>query len=424
MSEIELSGGPVSPIATVPPPMTLNNPPRNRWRTIACILWGFLLGFSDAAPGALLPHIEEYYDINYAAVSCIWVSNAVGFIIIALGSDKIEPLLGKQKALLASCVLSVIMYALVASGTVFPVVVIGFLFGGMGAGIGVAQTNVFLSRMLKKAQLLSFLHAAYGVGATISPIIATATVNAGVTWHFFYLILLGLYLVNGVNLFLAFGNANDLEPWQEEGEATTGNLKPAAKSPITWLLSLFILLYQGAEVAMAGWIVTFLFDFRHGNPSTMGYVALGFWGGLTIGRLVLTNVLSRCTGIRRGVFIVSILSIVFVVLAWVIPLVVAVAVLTCLAGIFIGPNYPLMVAFTTTEGLIPRKIQVITITVMTAFGSSGGALFPFLTGLISQLAGTYVIMPIFISLYGTMTFIWMLLPNVERQGNSKLLRWW
>lgn len=404
--------------------MTLNNPPRNRWRTIACILWGFLLGFSDAAPGALLPHIEEYYDINYAAVSCIWVSNAVGFIIIALGSDKIEPLLGKQKALLASCVLSVTMYALVASGTVFPVVVIGFLFGGMGAGIGVAQTNVFLSRMLKKAQLLSFLHAAYGVGATISPIIATATVNAGVTWHFFYLILLGLYLVNGVNLFLAFGNANDLEPWQEEGEATTGNLKPAAKSPITWLLSLFILLYQGAEVAMAGWIVTFLFDFRHGNPSTMGYVALGFWGGLTIGRLVLTNVLSRCTGIRRGVFIVSILSIVFVVLAWVIPLVVAVAVLTCLAGIFIGPNYPLMVAFTTTEGLIPRKIQVITITVMTAFGSSGGALFPFLTGLISQLAGTYVIMPIFISLYGTMTFIWMLLPNVERQGNSKLLRWW
>lgn len=424
MSEIELSGGPVSPIATVPPPMTLNNPPRNRWRTIACILWGFLLGFSDAAPGALLPHIEEYYDINYAAVSCIWVSNAVGFIIIALGSDKIEPLLGKQKALLASCVLSVTMYALVASGTVFPVVVIGFLFGGMGAGIGVAQTNVFLSRMLKKAQLLSFLHAAYGVGATISPIIATATVNAGVTWHFFYLILLGLYLVNGVNLFLAFGNANDLEPWQEEGEATTGNLKPAAKSPITWLLSLFILLYQGAEVAMAGWIVTFLLDYRHGNPSTMGYVALGFWGGLTIGRLVLTNVLSRCTGIRRGVFIVSILSIVFVVLAWVIPLVVAVAVLTCLAGIFIGPNYPLMVAFTTTEGLIPRKIQVITITVMTAFGSSGGALFPFLTGLISQLAGTYVIMPIFISLYGTMTFIWMLLPNVERQGNSKWLRWW
>lgn len=291
--------------------MTLDNPPRNRWRTIACILWGFLLGFSEAAPGALLPYMEEYYSINYAEVSCIWVSNAVGFIIIALVSDKIEPLLGKQKALLVSCVFNVIMYALVASGTVFPVIVVGFLFGGMGAGIGLAQSNVFLSRMQRKARLLSFLHAAYGIGATVSPLIATAIVNAGIAWHYFYLILLGLYLVNGINLFMSFGNAHDLLPWQAEGEVLSGNLMPAVRAPVTWYLSLFLFFYQGAEVAMAGWIVTFLLDYRHGDPSTVGYVALGFWGGLTIGRLVLTNMISRYS-IRRGVFIVSLLSIMLV----------------------------------------------------------------------------------------------------------------
>ncbi|CAN3484662.1 bypass of stop codon protein 6 [Diutina catenulata] len=423
MPEIELSGGPESHANLQTPPMTLDNPPRNRWRTIACILWGFSLGFSEAAPGALLPYMEEYYTINYAEVSCIWVSNAVGFIIIALVSDKIEPLLGKQKALLVSCVFSVVMYALVASGTVFPVIVVGFLFGGMGAGIGLAQTNVFLSRMQRKARLLSFLHAAYGIGATVSPLIATAIVNAGIAWHYFYLILLGLYSVNGINLFMSFGNAHDLLPWQAEGEALSGNLMPAVRAPVTWYLSLFLFFYQGAEVAMAGWIVTFLLDYRHGDPSTVGYVASGFWGGLTIGRLVLTNMISRYS-IRRGVFIVSLLSIMFVALAWVIPKVVAVAVLACLAGIFIGPNAPLMMAFSSTEGLIPRKIQVTTITVVSAFGCSGGALFPFLTGLISQSAGTYVIMPIFISLYGAMALMWMLLPNVERKRSSKWLQWW
>ncbi|CAN3357491.1 bypass of stop codon protein 6 [Diutina catenulata] len=423
MSEIELSGGPESHANLQTPPMTLENPPRNRWRTIACILWGFSLGFSEAAPGALLPYMEEYYSVNYAEVSCIWVSNAVGFIIIALVSDKIEPLLGKQRALLVSCVFNVIMYALVASGTVFTVVVVGFLFGGMGAGIGLAQTNVFLSRMQRKARLLSFLHAAYGIGATVSPLIATAIVNAGIAWHYFYLILLGLYSVNGINLFMSFGNAHDLLPWQAEGEALSGNLMPAVRAPVTWYLSLFLFFYQGAEVAMAGWIVTFLLDYRHGDPSTVGYVASGFWGGLTIGRLVLTNMISRYS-IRRGVFIVSLLSIMLVALAWVIPKVVAVAVLTCLAGIFIGPNAPLMMAFSSTEGLIPRKIQVTTITVVSAFGCSGGALFPFLTGLISQSAGTYVIMPIFISLYGAMAIMWMLLPNVERKRSSKWLQWW
>lgn len=84
----------------------------------------------------------------------------------------------------------------------------------------------------------------------------------------------------------------------------------------------------------------------------------------------------------------------------------------------------MMMAFSSTEGLIPRKIQVTTITVVSAFGCSGGALFPFLTGLISQLAGTYVIMPIFISLYGAMAIMWMLLPNLERKRSSKWLQWW
>lgn len=416
--------------------MTLHDPPRNMWRTVACILWGFSLGFSDAAPGALLPHIETYYNINYAVVSMIWVANAAGFIVVALLAHKIEPWLGRQRLLLLSCVLNVIMYALVSLGTAFAVVAVGFFFGGLGAGLGVAQTNVFLLRMELKARLLSFHHAAYGTGATISPIIATLVVNAGVAWHFFYLILLGLYAVNGINLYLSFqGSDVDLKPW--DADPTLGDrldassntnlvslLKTALKNPITWFLSFFIFFYQGSEVAMAGWIVTFLLDYRHGNPETMGYVALGFWGGLTIGRLVLTNVLPKLLGIRRGVLLVSLLSILFVVLCWVIPNVVAVAILVCLAGIFVGPNYPLMVAFTTTEGLVPRKTQVITITIMTAFGSSGGALFPFIVGLISQLAGTYVIMPIFISLYGAMVVLWLMLPNVERtarHGSSQSL---
>ncbi|CAN3374147.1 hypothetical protein DIURU_000915 [Diutina rugosa] len=415
------------PVQQGVPPMTLHDPPRNMWRTVACILWGFSLGFSDAAPGALLPHIETYYNINYAVVSMIWVANAVGFIVVALLAHTIEPLLGRQKSLLLSCVLNIVMYALVSSGTAFPVIAVGFFFGGLGAGLGVAQTNVFLSRMELKARLLSFIHGAYGLGATISPIIATSVVNANVAWHYFYLILLGLYAVNGINLYLSFqGSDVDLKPWDEDPtsanriETTTHEtssvslLKTALKNPITWLLSFFIFFYQGSEVAMAGWIVTFLLDYRHGDPSTMGYVASGFWGGLTIGRLALTNLLPKLFGIRRGVLLVSLLSILFVVLCWVIPSVVAVAVLVCLAGVFVGPNYPLMVAFTTTEGLVPRKTQVITITIMTAFGSSGGALFPFIVGLISQSAGTYVIMPVFISLYGAMVMLWLMLPNVER----------
>ena len=51
------------------------------------------------------------------------------------------------------------------------------------------------------------------------------------------------------------------------------------------LLALFLFTHVGIEVTVSGWIVTFMSE-RHGGPYT-GYVASGFWGGSTVGRLAL-----------------------------------------------------------------------------------------------------------------------------------------
>jgi fucose permease len=48
--------------------------------------------------------------------------------------------------------------------------------------------------------------------------------------------------------------------------------------------ALFIFAYQGSEVAISGWVISFLVQFRHGDPSKVGYVTSGFWAGITLGR--------------------------------------------------------------------------------------------------------------------------------------------
>ncbi|GMG55527.1 unnamed protein product [Ambrosiozyma monospora] len=68
--------------------MTFTNPMKSRWRVISLLLWVFNSGLTDGAPGAILPRVEKYYGINYSIVSLIWMSNAVGFIMIALLSHK------------------------------------------------------------------------------------------------------------------------------------------------------------------------------------------------------------------------------------------------------------------------------------------------------------------------------------------------
>lgn len=428
--------------------MTMSNPPTNKWRVIACFMWAFALGYSDAVPGAILPTIEAYYNVNYAVVSCIWIGNACGFIFVATLSHKIQPWLGKRYSLVFSTSLSTLMYIITSTGTKFPVIVIGFFLGGIGGGIGVAQTNVFLARFENKSTLLLLHHGLYGIGATVSPLLATTAINHGLKWHLFYTTLVGLMGINIITFYFSFKNADvDLSKWDKDDtlqkevekdgdntnnveivsvknnigsnqESDTKVMKLALKNKITWFLSLFILFYQGSEVALGGWIVTFLLNYRKGDPETVGYVASGFWGGLTIGRLILTKLLHKYIGIRRGVLLVSIISILLVTLTWIVPHVIADAILVSLAGIFIGPNYPLMVSFTTFDGLLPRKIQVISMTIMTAFGSSGGALFPFIVGLLNEAAGTFVVLPVFIALYVTMIFLWILLPNLERRQHQ------
>ncbi|ODV83445.1 hypothetical protein CANARDRAFT_203020 [[Candida] arabinofermentans NRRL YB-2248] len=413
--------------------MTLSNPSRNKWRVISVVMWAFCAGLSDGAPGALLPSIEAYYNISYLVVSLIWLANACGYIIIALMSHKLEDFLGKRKMTAGGCLYQCIMFALISPGSKYPLVVLGFFFGGLGFATCLSQQNIFLSRFKYSSRYLGYYHGGYGTGACIGPVICTAMVNSGISWHYYYLILLGCTGVNFFNQWFAFEGADeDLKPWDTydpnsvgpSGTAANisteytepvipkGILNLALKNSKTWLLSFFVLFYQGAEVALGGWIVTYLEAYRDANASSTGYVASGFWGGLALGRLVLTTLIHKYIGAKRGVWVMLMCSITTALLSWVVPNAIVESVLVSLCGLSIGPIYPLMI--TIAVRVLPRKIQVVSLTIMTAFGSSGGALFPFLVGLVSQFRGAFVVMPFAIALLSGTATIWYILPNPDR----------
>ncbi|EGV65454.1 hypothetical protein CANTEDRAFT_102787 [Yamadazyma tenuis ATCC 10573] len=402
--------------------MTPNNPPKNIWRMLAVCFFMLICGASDATPGVVLPEIESYYKISYGVVSIIWVGNAFGFILVACISHKMESWFNHRNLLLIGTGLAMLMYAIVSSGTKYPVIVIGFFFGGAGLAINLSKSNVFMSRFGdKSATYLSYAQCCYGVGATVSPLIATAFVSSGIKFHFFYLVLLGCALTAFVLFFLSFSGAEtDLAPWEAEyRDENKGSdkdhrelLKASLKNKVTWLMALFTFFYQGAEVAVGGWIVTYLIDYRGGRQS-VGYVASGFWSGVALGRLFLTRPLYKWVGPRRSVFICSLTAMVFIGLTWAVPSIIAAGVLVSLAGFFVGPNYPTMLKL--ASDMFPRKIHIISLTITTAFGSSGGAFFPFIIGMAAQKLGAFVVLPGFLILYTLMLAFWVALPNKDRR---------
>ncbi|RLV90346.1 Bypass of stop codon protein 6 [Spathaspora sp. JA1] len=409
-------------------PLTFKNPPKNLFRVITSLIWAFALGLSDGSVGVLLNYIELQYSISYSVASILWLSNAIGFILVALLSNVIQKKFGR-KSIFLGCLSSIIMYTLVSTGSKYPVIIIGFLFGGIGAGICVAQYNVFIGRLEKSSTALGYLHGCYGLGASVSPLIATAFVEAGIKWNFYYLVVLGFFLISAVNTYISFVHGeDDLKPWDDEQQQQptqevkkSGLMKEALKNKLTWISSLFVFFYQGAEVAFGGWITTYLRDYRNHTNTSIGYVVSGYWFGLTFGRLVLTRLIHKLIGARRGNSVLIVLSILFALLTWVISSFPIEIVTITFTGIMIGPVYPLMIAYIVSEDLIPRKIAVISVTVTTAFGSSGGAVIPFLVGLISQYAGAFVVLPSFIVIFSATLCLWLMLPNTRyTKGTGKV----
>ena len=414
------------------------NPPINKWRVLSACMSGFGQGFNDSAPGALLPYIEQYYGINYAVVSTIFVANAVGFITAAFFVHKLDHKLGRAKTFILCEALNTIAFGIMIIPPPFPVFAIGYFITGFGLATALALNNVFCANTEPATTILGAYHGCYGLGGTIAPLIATAMLSAGCQFSLFFSLLLGIRVLVGVFISIAFWH------WTDENQASaaatahndadairsdtdrmptnnrteqqlksSNTLFPALKLKTTLIGALFIFAYQGAEVSISGWVISFLITVRHGDPSRVGNVTAGFWAGITVGRLLLSPLAQR-TGEKSFTYFLLVGSVAFEVAVWKWQSIIGDSVFIALLGLLLGPIYPCATIVFTR--LLPRNLQHTAMAFISSAGSSGGAIAPFVTGLLAQATGTWVLHPIAISLYVVMIVCWATLPQTPKRS--------
>lgn len=283
--DLEMSRPPSPTVDEVDALQTLNDPPMNKWRLLSCCCMCFANGLNDSAPGALIPYMEKDYNIGYAIVSLIFVTNAIGFISAAPLTQILQARLGRAKLLvLAEATMMAGYTMLVIPSRPFPVVVLAFLLLGLGIALNLACNNVFVANLANSTTTLGWFHGAYGIGGTVGPLIATALVSRGAPWSTFYFLSLAITFVNLVFAYFTFRTYEiDNPPSMSLTRTVSGNnansksrlLKQSLKNKTTILGALFIFAYQGAEVSISGWVISFLISYRHSPPSKVGYVTAG-----------------------------------------------------------------------------------------------------------------------------------------------------
>ena len=399
---------------------TLSSPPMNKWRLLSCCCMCFANGFQDSAPGALIPYMEKDYSIGYAIVSLIFVTNAVGFISAAPLTHLLQASLGRARMLiLAQISMMAGFIMLVIPHRPFPVVVLAYFFIGLGEALNLAPNNTFCANLADATTTLGAFHGSYGIGGTIGPLIATALVSHGSHWSTFYFLSLSLAALNLAFAYLTFRTYELDNPTptrltrtasgRRNSDSKSRLLKQALRNKVTILGALFIFAYQGAEVSISGWVISFLISYRHSSPAQVGYVTAGFWGGITLGRFLLSHPAHK---IGEKIAVVGLIAgaTAFQLLVWLVPNVIGEAVAVSIVGLLLGPIYPCATA--VYSRLLEKKLQMSALAFVSALGSSGGAVAPFFTGLLAQEVGTWVLHPICIGLFAGMVGCWVALPRM------------
>jgi hypothetical protein len=93
-----------SPTTATPHLQKWNSPRINMWRCLATFYSFIILGANDAAYGALIPYLEEYYNVNYTVISLVFLSPSVGYTLSAMLNNHIHVVYGQRGV---ACIMSV-----------------------------------------------------------------------------------------------------------------------------------------------------------------------------------------------------------------------------------------------------------------------------------------------------------------------------
>jgi fucose permease len=364
-----------------------------------------MVGATDGAVGVLLPGIQAYYHIDKAVVGLLFLASTAGYLLGSFNNGLLIERFGHGRFLILGVVVYLLGAGLVSLGPPFIVLLASFLILGLGVALVDPGLNSYVTSLPRSVSLLNYLHAFYGVGAWLGPLLAANILALGWGWNSVYLAWFIMSCIAVPGFWLLFRNERNEALPLPDTSATKGNIVfRALRLRVVWVAALFLLFYVGAEVSLGNWGYSFLTEER-GNPALLsGWIVSGYWFSLTIGRLALARVAER-VGNRRLIQGCLVGVVTGLTIAWFVPLQVVTASGLWLTGFSLGPIFPTMIAL--MPRLVAARFVPSAIGFLASLSAVGGSLCPWIAGNLAQYVGLWTLLPFVILLTGGMLILWL-----------------
>jgi fucose permease len=370
-------------------PATGARPPRVLLPSLASLAF-VSLGLPDGLLGTAWPSMRATFGQPLDAQGLLLVTTTTAYVASSFGTGSAltRVTLGRLLAggALATAV-ALLGYA--ASPSWWGLVALALLLGA-GGGVIDAGINTYASTS-HGPRMLNWLHACWGLGAALGPVVVVLAFEVGRSWRMAYA------LVGAAQLALALGFALTSRSWPTTmappGDAVSGT--PVGMAEVLRLsdanLGAFaFFLYSGVEVGIGVWTFT-LFTEGRGIPSaTAGFWLGAFWGGLTLGRLAASVVAGRIPAVAlvRGCLVVLSLG---AGLLWLDRAPAVGFAGLALSGAACGPVFPTLMS--TTPGRVSSRHVAGAVGLQVAAAAVGAAFLPALLGVVARRLGLEALGP-------------------------------
>lgn len=301
-----------------------------------------ILGMPKSAFGVAWPSVAGDLGRSVADLGLVIALYVVGYFLASVGTGFLSHRLSM------GCVLMI-------AGGLATVSLVGYATAGRWAWLLVAALGLGLSGGLidvgvnavvavhHGARAMGMLHAGFGIGATLGPLMMTTFLETNVSWRVGFAVLA---LAQGVLaiFYLRTRREWNVEP-PEDGSSRT--VRTDRKALLGGALVMFAL-YAGVEVGTGQWAYTLLTEGRGVSTAAAGVAVTSFWAGLTVSRLAL-GVIGHRVAIQRLLGGSSLLVLVGVVAFWLNPVEWVGLLGLVVMGLALGPIFPLQTTLTPSR---------------------------------------------------------------------------
>jgi fucose permease len=359
------------------------------------------LGLSGAMLGVAWPSMQDTFALPLDRVGVLFVTEMVGYLLASSYSGPLISRIGVGKLLLVSAVLrgaGLLGYGLTPAWWV--IVPLG-LATGLGSGVIDAGLNTYFAAN-HSTKLMSWLHACFGVGATLGPIVMRVSLTVGRSWRWGYVAAGLLHAVFAVCFWLTRNRWTLAEsPDAELNAAPPEEAVPVEKAkgvravdtlklPLVWVGVALFFLFTGVENTTGQWSYSLLTKARSVAPDVAAFWISAYWGSLTVGRILFGFVTDRL-GIERSLRLAMLGTVIAAVLIWWNAFALFGFWGLVLMGLAVSPLFPLSVSVTPKR--IGTRHAANAIGFQIALGGLGFSLLPALVGVLAERMGLEIVGP-------------------------------